>query len=448
MMEEETNTKFTYREVNEDLINFMTKTGPRYYIILAVVAASAVTLFFLPWAYQIYVGQGVTGLNAPVYWGGYLVNFVFWVGIAHAGTLISAMLYITKTPWRRAIARGAETMTLFAIVVVSLFVFAQMGRPWNLYWTLPYPSHRQLWTNFMSPIVFDVFAIGTYLTSSAIFLYFGMIPDLASLKHNATGWRKKLYTILSLGWRGTDKQWLVQARATMFFSSFIMPLVVSVHSVVSWDFALSIVPGYSKTIFAPYFVTGALLSGFAGVVLMLSVIRWSFPVFRKYITETHYDRMGMMIFFLSLVWSYLTAIEVLTGFYADNTFEWESIKYKILTTPSMQLFMLMIFSNTLLPLVLMVRKVRSCASSMSIVCSFVLVGMWLERYLIVPNALSRKFLPWMWRDYCPSWVEVSITAGAILFFVTMFMVSIKIFPLVSLFEVKDDAGIPMQKEGH
>ena len=252
--------KITYREINQDIIGFMTNTGIWYYIVLGFMALGALALFFAPWAYQIYTGQGVTGLNVPIFWGVYLVNFVFWVGVAHAGTLISAMLFITKTPWRRSIARGAETMTFFALILVTLFIFIHMGRPWNFYWSFPYPNQRLLWTNFQSPLMFDVFAIGTYFTSSAIFLYFGMIPDLAALKHHTTGWRKWLYTTLSLGWRGTDRQWHVQGKATMFFSSFIMPLVVSVHSIVSWDFALSVVPGYSKTIFAPYFVTGALLS--------------------------------------------------------------------------------------------------------------------------------------------------------------------------------------------
>ncbi len=437
--------KITYREINQDIIGFMTNTGIWYYIVLGFMALGALALFFAPWAYQIYVGQGVTGLNVPIFWGVYLVNFVFWVGVAHAGTLISAMLFITKTPWRRSIARGAETMTFFALILVTLFIFIHMGRPWNFYWSFPYPNQRLLWTNFQSPLMFDVFAIGTYFTSSAIFLYFGMIPDLAALKHHTTGWRKWLYTTLSLGWRGTDRQWHVQGKATMFFSSFIMPLVVSVHSIVSWDFALSVVPGYSKTIFAPYFVTGALLSGFAGVVLMLTLLRWFFPFVRKYVTEYHYDSIGKMILLLSLVWSYCTIMEILTGLYANTSEEMESLKYKILTDPYMQLFALMMFSNTILPLVLMIKKVRITPVIMFFICIFVMVGMWLERYLIIPNALSRKFLPWMWYDYFPSWVELSITAGAFMFFIAMFMASIKIFPVFSLFELKEDAGIPMEK---
>ncbi len=437
----------SYREVNEDILRFMTQTGPGYYIVLGALFLLTILLYALPWAYQIYTGQGVTGLNVPVFWGVYLVNFIFWVGVAHAGTLISAMLYITETPWRRAIARGAETMTLFALVIVTFFVFIHMGRPWNFYWSFPYPNTRQLWTSFQSPLMFDVFAIGTYFTSSVIFLYFGMIPDLASLRQSSTGWRKSLYKVMSLGWRGTDRQWHMHGKACMFFSSFIMPLVVSVHSIVSWDFALSIVPGYSKTVFAPYFVTGALLSGFAGVLLMLTVIRWFFPVMKKYVTAYHFDRIGIIILVLALTWSYCTFLEVVTGLYANTSQELEHLKFKLLTPPYSYLFVLMIFSNTLVPFSLMIRKVRSSEISMFFICIFVLIGMWLERYLIVPNSLSRKFLPWMWHDYFPSWVEVSITVGAVCFFIFMFMVFIKIFPVVSLFEVKEDAGIPMKK-GH
>jgi molybdopterin-containing oxidoreductase family membrane subunit len=296
--------------------------------------------------------------------------------------------------------------------------------------------------------MFDVFAIGTYFTSSVIFLFFGMIPDFAVLKHNTTGWRKQLYTILSFNWKGTDKQWFIHGRATMLFASFIMPLVVSVHSIVSWDFALSVVPGYSKSIFAPYFVTGALLSGFAGVTIMLTVLRAGYPPFKKYITEHHYDSMGKVILLLSLVWTYLTLMEVLTGVYANVSVENESLRYKILTAPHGQLFFFMIFCNSILPLIYIFKRVRIKPAVVMIACIFIMTGMWLERFLIVPNALSRKFLPWMWHEYVPSWVEISISVGAVMFFITMFMVSIKIFPVLSFFEVKEDQGVPTKKKGH
>lgn len=445
MAHQDMKSSISYKEVNEDISSIITRTGTGYYVFTTCLAVLSGVLFFLPWAYQIYTGQGVTGLNVPVFWGVYLVNFVFWVGVAHAGTLISAMLYITQTPWRRAISRGAETMTLFSLIMVALFIFIHMGRPWNFYWTFPYPNQRQLWTNFISPLTFDVFAIGTYTTSSIIFLYFGLIPDLGALSHNAAGWRKKLYETMSLGWRGTDEQWHVHAKACMFFSAFIMPLVVSVHSIVSWDFALSVVPGFSKTIFAPYFVTGALLSGFAGVLLMLSIMREAYPVMKKYVTDYHYDRIAVFVLVLSLTWSYLTLMEVATGLYANTSEEMEHLKFKVATSPYLQLFALMIFSNTVMPFLYIFKKIRPSVFGRFVVPAFVLIGMWLERYLIIPNSLSRKFLPWMWRDYSPSWVEASITAGAFLGFATLFMIFIKVFPIIAIFEVKEDIGVPMKK---
>jgi len=442
------NSNSSYKAVNEDIYGIISKSGITYYIICGLFGAGAGALFILPWAYQIYVGQGVTGLNVPVFWGIYLVNFVFWVGVAHAGTLISAMLFITETPWRRAISRGAETMTFFALLLVSLFIFIHMGRPWNAYWTFPYPTHRQLWTSFISPLTFDVFAIGTYTTSSVIFLYFGLIPDLAALSHTASGWRKQLYEFLSFGWRGTDAQWYTQNKACMFFSAFIMPLVVSVHSIVSWDFALSIVPGYTKTIFAPYFVTGALLSGLAGVLLMLSTMRAAYPVMKKYITDYHYDRIGMLVLVLSLMWSYLTFVEVATGLYANTSQELEHLKFKIATPPYMYLFALMIFCNSVLPLIYTIRKVRITVFGRFVAPVFILVGMWLERYLIIPNSLSRKFLPWMWHDYSPSWVEISISVGTLMMFISLFMVFVRVFPIIAIFEVKEDLGVPMKSKKH
>lgn len=436
-----------YKEVNEDVLRIITKTGPGYYIILALVSITALILYFLPWIDQIYTGQGVTGLNVPAFWGIYLVDFVFWIGVAHAGTLISAMLYITETPWRRGIARSSETMTLIALMLATLFIIIHMGRPWNFYWLFPYPNQRKIWTNFLSPLMFDVFAIGTYFTSSLIFLYFGMIPDLASLRHNATGWRKRLYASLSFGWCGTDREWHLQDRTCIFFSAFIIPLVVSVHSIVSWDFAFSIVPGYRKTIFAPYFVTGALFSGFASVILLISMLRQIFPVIKKYITEIHYDRVGIMLLVSSLLWSYLTSLEIITTLYGNRSVEIEDLRYKVLTPPFSYLFVLMISSNAILPLTLIIKKVRSSPVSMSIISAFILAGMWLERYIIVSNSLSRRYLPWMWHLYSPSWVEVSITIGSFFIFVSLFMIFVKIFPIISIYEVKEDVGVPMERKG-
>lgn len=441
--------KIPYKEVNDDVVRTMTHSGKGYYIALALSMAVVVLAWGLPWAYQIYTGQGVTGLQSPVYWGIYLANFIFWIGISHSGTLLSAILFITQTPWRRSIYRSAEAMTFFSVLTAAIFVFVHMGRPWNFYWTVPYPNQRQLWLNFQSPLMFDVFAISAYMTSSMIFLYFGSIPDLAAVRDRVTGWRKSLYTWLALGWRGTDAEWHWLSKAYTFFAVFIIPLAVSVHSIVSWDFALSKVPGLNKTIFAPYFVVGAIYSGSAGIVTLMVILRKTLKI-EKYITLNHFDKLGILLLVMSLLWSYINFLEVFTGWYADTSFENESLIYRMLTPPFAYMFWLMIFTNTFMPLLLIFRKVRSSIIISLIISLGINVGMWIERYLIIVTSLPRKFLPYAWHDYFPSWVELSITVGSFAFFSMLFLLFVKFWPSLSIYEIKEDIGIPMlnKRKGH
>ncbi|MBI5235948.1 MAG: polysulfide reductase NrfD, partial [Deltaproteobacteria bacterium] len=407
-----------------------------------------VVFWLIPWVYQIYYGQGVTGLNTPSFWGVYLTNFVFWIGISHSGTLLSAILFITKTPWRRSIYRSAEAMTFFSVLTAAVFIFVHMGRPWNFYWTIPLPNPRQLWLNFQSPLMFDVLAISTYMTSSVIFLYFGSIPDLAAVRDRVTGWRKDVYGLLALGWRGTDAEWHWLYRAYTFFAVFIIPLAVSVHSIVSWDFALSKVPGLSKTIFAPYFVVGAIYSGSAGIVTLMIIYRKALKV-EKYITLNHFDKLNLLLLVMSLLWSYINLMEVFTGWYANTSYENETMIYRMFdpSRPLSYMFWLMILTNTIMPLLFIFRRCRSSIVVALIVSIGINVGMWIERYLILTTSLPRKFLPFMWRDYAPSWVEISITLGSFCFFALLFMLFIKFWPSISIYEVKEDIGIPMKK-GH
>ncbi len=439
-------TKISYKEVNEDVVRTMTKTGMGYYAALAAAAGGFVGLWLLPWAYQIFTGQGVTGLNTPNFWGVYLTNFIFWIGISHSGTLLSAILFITKTPWRRSIYRSAEAMTFFSVLTAAVFVFVHMGRPWNFYWTIPYPNQRELWLNFQSPLMFDVFAISAYMTSSMIFLYIGSIPDLAAVRDRVTGWRKELYGLLALGWRGTDAEWHWLYKAYTFFAVFIIPLAVSVHSIVSWDFALSKVPGLSKTIFAPYFVVGAIYSGSAGIVTLMIMVRKYLKI-EKYITLMHFDRLGLLLLVMSLLWSYINVVEVFTGWYADTSYENETLIFRMFTYPYACLFWLMILTNTLMPLFLIFRKVRTSIVMAIIISVGINIGMWIERFLILTTSLPRKFLPNMWHLYTPSWVEISLTLGSFCFFAMLFLLFIKFWPSVSIYEVKEDIGIPMKK-GH
>lgn len=438
-----------YKDVNTDVVNTMTKSGISYYVCLGLSAATFVLCWILPWAYQIYTGQGVTGLQSPVYWGVYLANFIFWIGISHSGTLLSAILFITQTPWRRSIYRSAEAMTFFSVLTAAVFIFVHMGRPWNFYWTIPYPNQRELWINFQSPLLFDVFAISTYMISSMIFLYFGSIPDLAAVRDRVTGWRKDFYGLLAMGWRGTDSEWHWLTKAYTFFAVLIIPLAVSVHSIVSWDFALSKVPGLNKTIFAPYFVTGAIYSGSAGIVTLMVLLRKTLNI-QKYITLNHFDKLNILLLVMSLLWSYINILEVFTGWYANTSFENESLIYRMLTPPFSYMFWLMIFTNTVMPLLFIFRKARTSIIISLVVSIGINIGMWLERYLIVVTSLPRKFLPYAWHDYFPSWVELSMTVGSFAFFSMLFLLFVKFWPSLSIYEIKEDIGIPMknQKKGY
>lgn len=437
----------SYREVNEDVLRTMLKTSRVYYFALAFCIGAAGLLWGLPWLYQIYLGQGVTGLQTPNFWGIYLTNFVFWIGISHSGTLLSAILFITKTPWRRSIYRSAEAMTFFSVLTAAVFIFVHMGRPWNFYWTMPYPNQRELWLNFQSPLMFDVLAISAYMTSSVIFLYFGSIPDLAAVRDRVTGWRKQIYTILALGWRGTDREWHWLNSAYKYFAIFIIPLAVSVHSIVSWDFALSKVPGMNKTIFAPYFVVGAIYSGSAAIVTLMIVLRRALRI-EKYITLMHFDKLGLLLLVMSLLWSYINIMEVATGLYADTSFENETLLYRMVHLPHSPMFWLMILTNTVMPLLYVFKRLRTSILITLIVSVGINVGMWIERYLIIATSLPRKFLPYMFRDYIPSWVEVSITLGSFFFFATLFLIFVKVWPSVSIYEVKEDIGVPMKNDTH
>lgn len=440
-------SEISYREVNEDVVRTMTKSGSGYYFALIASFVGAALLWGGPWAYQIYVGQGVSGLQTPAFWGIYLANFVFWIGISHSGTLLSAILFITQTPWRRSIYRSAEAMTFFSVMTAAIFVFVHMGRPWNFYWTMPYPNQRQLWLNFTSPLMFDVFAISTYATSSMIFLYFGSIPDLAAVRDRVTGWRKQLYGALALGWRGTDAEWHWLSKAYTFFACLIIPLAVSVHSIVSWDFALSKVPGLNKTIFAPYFVVGAIYSGSAGIVTLMVVLRKALKV-EKYITKVHFDKLALLLLVMSLLWSYINVMEVFTGWYADNSFENETLKYRMFMSPHGYMYWTMIFTNTFMPLLYIWKRCRTSIIITLIVSLGINLGMWIERYLIVASSLPRKFLPNMWHDYSPSWVEISMTLGSFCFFAMLFLLFVKLWPSISIYEVKEDIGVPTSKGRH
>lgn len=428
-------TPLSYSQVNRDLLSqAFSAPGKTWYILLACDLV-VLTFGLYSWLYQIDAGLGVTGLTHPVNWGIYITNFVFWVGIAHSGTLISAVLFLFRARWRTSIARSAEAMTIFAVMTAALFPIIHLGRAWNFYWLLPYPNQRQLWVNFQSPLIWDAFAISTYFAVSSMFWYIGLIPDLAAARDRASGLRRTIYGLLSLGWQGTNSQWLHYVSAYGFFAALATPLVVSVHSVVSWDFAMAIVPGWHSTIFAPYFVAGAIFSGLAMVLTLLIPLRRIFQL-EAYITPAHFENLGKMIIVTSLILSYAYATEFFIAWYSGNPFEREIFWYRAFGDYAL-LFWLMITCNCVVPMLLWVRSIRTHTLWLFGISLLINVGMWLERFVIIVSSLAHEFNPSAWGVYAPSWVEVGITLGSFAWFFLWFLLFIKFLPLVSLAEVKE-----------
>ncbi len=432
-----------YADVNRDVIRSLVETGPRYYIALASAFGLTLACFFFPWFYQLYYGLGAAGMNHPGVWGTYLANFIFWIGLSHSGTLLSCVLHLTNSPWRKAMYRSAEAMTLFSLMVAATFVMVHVGRPWFIHWALPYANQMELWPNFRSPLLFDVMAIATYLTGSSIFIYLGSIPDFAAARDRTAGWRRHMYVLLSMGWRGTDREWNRLGWAYTFLAVLIIPLAVSVHSIVSWDFAMSIVPALHQTIFAPYFVVGAIYSGTAGIVTVMFILRKSMR-FEQYITELHFDNLGKLLLALSLMWTYINAVELFTGWYSGSSTEQEALKFKLFGYYAL-LYWEMILFCAVAPLLLISTRFRTSLVPMLILSIAINIGMYTERFLIVATSLSRQYLPDAWGLYVPNLVEISILVGSLAMFVTLFLVFVKIFPSVSMYEVKETMRTPAKE---
>jgi len=420
--------------VNRDILGVMEGVSLGYFgllgILVLVVAWAAVV-----WTLQVYHGLGMSGYSVPIFWGVYIVTFVFWIGIAHAGTLISAILYLFRAKWRNAINRGAEAMTVFAVVSAAQYIFIHAGRLWKLYFMLPYPNQRGIWVNFKSPLVWDVFAISTYATISVVFLYIGLIPDLAIARDRATGWRKLLYGALALGWQGTTRQWKSHTRSVLHLSGLATPLVLSVHSVVSWDFAMSIVPGWHATIFAPYFVAGAIFSGMAMVLTVMIPVRRIYHL-ERYITDYHFDNMGKFLLFTSMIVSYAYITEYFIAWYSGVEAE-QSAFWLRAFGPYWFSTWVMITCNGIIPQLLWWKKVRTHIPTLFVIATFVNIGMWFERYVIIITGLSREYDPAVWGVYTPNWVELSLLAGGFAFFAMLFILFLKFFPVIAISEIKE-----------
>jgi molybdopterin-containing oxidoreductase family membrane subunit len=386
-------------------------------------------------AYLFVTGVGVWGLNMPVAWGFAIVNFVFWVGIGHAGTLISAILFLFRQKWRTAINRFAEGMTIFAVICAGLFPAIHTGRPWFDYWLFPLPNQMQMWPNFRSPLMWDVFAVSTYFTVSLMFWYVGMIPDLATLRDRAkTRARQIIYGLLALGWRGSAQHWHRYEKVYLLLAALATPLVLSVHSVVSFDFAVSQLPGWHATIFPPYFVAGAIFSGFAMVLTLLIPIRKAFGL-EDIVTVRHLDNMAKILLATGLMVAYAYGIEFFTAWYSGNHFEAFTF-YNRALGPYAWAYWIMVFCNVVVPQVFWFKKARTTPWILLLTSLLVNVGMWFERFVITVTSLSRDFLPSSWGYYKPTWVDLLTLAGSFGLFFTLFLLFIRFLPMIAMAEVK------------
>ncbi len=426
-------------EVNRAILRPLSRPGRGWWALLAV-AIAGMGLGFGAWIFQVWKGIGVTGLMSPVGWGAYITTFVFWVGIAHSGTLISAILFLFRAPWRQSIYRAAEAMTVFAVMTAGLFPLLHMGRIWHGYWQIPYPNSRFLWPNFRSPLVWDVFAVTTYFTVSAVFFYLGTIPDLAAARDAAKGLRKKLYKVISLGWRGTDREWHHFGKAYIFLAALATPLVLSVHSVVSWDFAVAIVPGWHATIFAPYFVAGAIFSGIAMVITLTVPLRKVFGL-EAYLTTKHYDAMAKLCLMTSLIVFYAYLSEFFMAWYSGEEVE-RAAFWARLFGPYWWATWTMLVCNGFVPVMLWFKRVRYSIPALFAISIFVNIGMWFERYVIIVTSLHHEYEPFAWGLYRPSGIEMTIVLGSFCWFGFWFLLFTRLLPPVAIAELKEVLPTP------
>lgn len=424
----------TAAQVNDELLSSLRPPTLRWYV-LALCLGAVVAWGLAAFTWQMTHGMYVTGKNRPVMWGFYITGFVFWVGLSHSGTMVSSILRLSQANWRRPILRAAEAMTVFCITVAGMFPLMHLGRNWTFYYMIPYPNQRGLWPNFRSALLWDMTAITAYIIGSSLFLYLGLLPDLAVARDRSKGWRHKMYAILAMGWRGTSHEWSVYRKASTLMAALIIPVAVSVHSIVAWDFAVTVVPGWHSTIFPPYFVIGAILSGVAAVITLMIVIRKAFNL-EEYLTPLHFDNMGKLLLVISLLWSYAYFVEVQTTWYAHEPIEWEVFSFMSQRyTPQL---LIMLAGNTLLPIFCMCfKRLRRSIGTMLAVSLMVNVAMFIERFLIIVPSLSHKNMPFAWGGYSPSWVEISVNLAALAGFALLFTLFAKLFPIVAVSEVRE-----------
>ncbi|MEM9914905.1 MAG: NrfD/PsrC family molybdoenzyme membrane anchor subunit [Planctomycetota bacterium] len=405
------------------------------WLICFLTAAGFAGLFFGLIGYLFATGVGVWGNNQPIAWGFPIINFVFWVGIGHAGTLISAVLFLFRQNWRTSINRFAEAMTIFAVICAGIFPGIHVGRPWLAYWLFPYPNQMAMWPQFRSPLLWDVFAVSTYASVSLLFWYTGMVPDLATLRDRAKGKISQIaYGIASLGWNGSSRHWHRFERAYILLAALCTPLVLSVHSVVSFDFAVAQIPGWHTTVFPPYFVAGAIYGGFAMVLTLAVPCRVWFGL-KDIITERHIDNCCKVMLGVGMICTYAYVLEFFVAWYSCHHYE-QFIFANRAGGSSAPGFWALIILNCVIPQILWFRQARRHWFTIMLAAMAVNIGMWFERYVIVISSLSRDFVPGSWADFKPTWVDIWMFVGSFGLFFTNFLLFLKFLPIVAMAEVK------------
>ncbi len=428
---------YNFASVTDKISSIVLNRRPPNWWILGFGAAFLLVMLLLgSVSYLFAVGVGIWGINIPVGWGFAIVNFVWWIGIGHAGTLISAILLLLRQQWRTSINRFAEAMTLFAVACAGLFPILHLGRPWLAYWLLPYPDTMKLWPQFRSPLVWDCFAVSTYATVSLLFWYVGLVPDLATLRDRSRNrFAKIVYGILSMGWRGSAVHWHRHETASLLLAALATPLVVSVHTIVSLDFAFGLVPGWHSTVFPPYFVAGAVFQGFAMVLTLAIPIRKLFHL-EDFITARHLDNMGKVMLATGMIVAYGYMSEAFMSWYSANIYE----RYATLNRmfgPYAPVYWALIACNIVIPQFLWIRKVRVNPAALFAIAMAINIGMWLERFMIVVISLSRDFMPSAWRMYYPTRWDIFTFFGTVGLFLTLLLLFIRFLPLISIFEMRE-----------
>ncbi|HCH36033.1 MAG: molybdopterin oxidoreductase [Chloroflexi bacterium] len=428
----------TDAQINKELLDVVFRT-PTWWVILVSALGLMVAIGAGAFGFMMNKGLGVTGLHQPVFWGFFITNFIFWVGISHAGVMISAILRLSQAEWRRPMVRAAETMTVFALMTSLLQPLIHAGRPWRIfYWVFPYDWARGIWPDVRSPLVWDPTAIITYLTSSILFVYTALIPDLAIIRDRSTGWKRTVYGILALGWHGNPRQWKLQGIAGILLSALILPVFVSVHSIVSWDFGVSLVPSWHVTVFAPYFVIGAVHSGVSAVVTLMIVMRKLYKL-ENYIWEEHIDAVARLLIVVATAWLFFFWLDIVFAFWLKEEQELTVWNLRLFEAPWSWFFLVFITASYIIPVPLwLFRRVRRSFTWMLWTSLLVNVGMFLERLIIIVPALMRKG-PWTFNydTYAPSIVEITLVVASIALVCFLLLVFSKFFPLIPIWEIKE-----------